>query len=168
MSACPIDVVGDVMGGVVAQAERASRIRRMHPGDLGQVTRIENRIYDFPWNRNVFRSCFGSGYEGVVVELDRRIIGYGIMLVAAAECHLVNLCIDLGFQRRGLGRSLLRAMLARATSLGAKRAILEVRPSNATARSLYLSENFDELSLRKNYYPTATGREDALVLAKLL
>ena len=160
MSACLSDVM--------AQDERALRIRRMRLGDLGQVTRIESRIYDFPWNLNVFRSCFGSGYEGCVIELDRRIVGYGIMLIAAAECHLVNLCVDLRFQGRGLGRSLLRSMLSHAASLGAKRAILEVRPSNSAARSLYLSENFGETSLRKNYYPTAAGREDALVLAKLL
>ena len=50
----------------------------------------------------------------------------------------------------------------------ARRAFLEVRPSNAAALALYLSENFSEVSLRKDYYPTPTGREDALVLAKLL
>ncbi len=146
----------------------ASRVRLMQPADFKEISVVENRVYDFPWSRNVFMSCFGQGYEGRVVEWSRAIVGYGIMLVAAAECHLVNLCIDPTFQRRGLGRGLLRAMLDRAVFLGARRVFLEVRPSNAAARALYVSENFHEMSLRRNYYPTPTGREDAVVLTKFL
>ena len=168
MSACPGNLRGVPRFAPRDAHSPEPRVRRMRITDLEKVSELENRVYDFPWSRKVFRSCFGRGYEGCVMEWSRAIIGYGIMLVVSTECHLVNLCVDSAFRERGLGRALLRLMLARAASLGARRAFLEVRPSNAAALALYLSENFSEVSLRKDYYPTPTGREDALVLAKLL
>jgi ribosomal-protein-alanine N-acetyltransferase len=41
---------------------------------------------------------------------------------------------------------------------------LEVRPSNAAARALYRAEGFAEVGLRRDYYPAAGGREDAVIM----
>jgi ribosomal-protein-alanine N-acetyltransferase len=49
------------------------------------------------------------------------------------------------------------------------RIILEVRPSNEAALQLYQRLGYEQIGLRKNYYPVdaINGlREDALVLAK--
>jgi ribosomal-protein-alanine N-acetyltransferase len=43
--------------------------------------------------------------------------------------------------------------------------LLEVRVSNDAAYRLYTSMGFDEVGLRKNYYPARHGREDAIILA---
>jgi len=43
--------------------------------------------------------------------------------------------------------------------------LLEVRPSNHTAIQLYHSVGFNEIGVRKDYYPAHNGREDALILA---
>jgi ribosomal-protein-alanine N-acetyltransferase len=45
---------------------------------------------------------------------------------------------------------------------------LEVRPSNAAARRLYADNGFNEVGLRRNYYPASKGREDALIMARSL
>ena len=42
---------------------------------------------------------------------------------------------------------------------------LEVRASNATAIALYESLGFNEATIRRNYYPTTDGREDAIIMA---
>ena len=42
--------------------------------------------------------------------------------------------------------------------------ILEVRRFNYAAIFLYESLNFEQIGLRKNYYPTRDGREDAIVM----
>ena len=42
---------------------------------------------------------------------------------------------------------------------------LEVRASNAAAIHLYDKLGFNEIGLRRDYYPAINGREDALVLA---
>ena len=45
-------------------------------------------------------------------------------------------------------------------------ALLEVRPSNIAGYRLYTGLGFDEIGIRKNYYPAARGREDAILLAR--
>ncbi|MDH3872470.1 MAG: ribosomal-protein-alanine N-acetyltransferase, partial [Gammaproteobacteria bacterium] len=51
---------------------------------------------------------------------------------------------------------------------GAEVVFLEVRPSNRAALALYGKNGFNELGVRKDYYPTEGGREDALILARVL
>jgi ribosomal-protein-alanine N-acetyltransferase len=43
--------------------------------------------------------------------------------------------------------------------------MLEVRPSNVAAVALYEKMGFNEIGVRRNYYPAGEGREDALLLA---
>ncbi|MBD4685604.1 ribosomal-protein-alanine N-acetyltransferase, partial [Xanthomonas citri pv. citri] len=46
---------------------------------------------------------------------------------------------------------------------------LEVRESNLAAQKLYDSLGFNEVTIRKNYYPTPSGeRENAIVMALYL
>ncbi|MGL4957504.1 MAG: ribosomal protein S18-alanine N-acetyltransferase, partial [Plesiomonas sp.] len=42
---------------------------------------------------------------------------------------------------------------------------LEVRESNLRARALYEREGFNEVTVRRNYYPCAQGRENAVIMA---
>jgi len=42
---------------------------------------------------------------------------------------------------------------------------LEVRASNQQAIALYQFLGFNEVSIRRNYYPTKEGREDAIIMA---
>ena len=42
---------------------------------------------------------------------------------------------------------------------------LEVRPSNVGAIALYEKMGFNEIGIRKGYYPAEHGREDAIMLA---
>ena len=49
------------------------------------------------------------------------------------------------------------------------RIILEVRPSNIAAVTLYQKLGYEQIGIRKNYYPAdlqSGSREDALVMAK--
>ena len=87
------------------------------------------------------------------------------MSIAAGEAHVLNLCTAPERQSRGLGRHLLRALLKTARDHRVQRVFLEVRPSNPQAIALYHSEGFNEIGRRPRYYPAATGREDALVMA---
>jgi ribosomal-protein-alanine N-acetyltransferase len=67
-----------------------------------------------------------------------------------------------------LGRKFLRHLIEVARQDGADMMFLEVRPSNDKAIGLYLSEGFNEIGLRRNYYPAANGREDAILMGMAL
>jgi ribosomal-protein-alanine N-acetyltransferase len=141
-------------------------IRVMRPSDLDAVTTIEQRTYDFPWGRGIFSDCLMADYLCVVLDSGDCLIGYAIVSIAAAEGHILNLCIDKGMQHRGYGQQLLDYALDYARERRIKRLFLEVRPSNEAAIILYTRAGFNSLGVRKGYYKAAGGDEDALVLVR--
>jgi ribosomal-protein-alanine N-acetyltransferase len=139
-------------------------LRLMQAEDLEQVLQIEQRVYPFPWTLGILRDCLKVGYCCWVVTVDQQIVGYGVMSVVVDECHLLNICIDPGWQRLGLGRRLVERLLQLGRQHGAEAAYLEVRESNRPARRLYRQIGFVEVGQRRDYYPAIGGREDALLL----
>lgn len=157
------------MSATAADAGQArAALRPMREDDLDTVMRIELRAYPFPWTVGIFRDCLRAGYPAWVLVDEGRIIGYGVVSVAAAEAHVLNVCIDPESQGRGHGRRLLRALVRAAQGQGAQRVFLEVRPSNPNAIALYHDEGFNEIGRRPRYYPAHNGREDAIVMAREL
>lgn len=139
-------------------------IRSMEHADLEAVLAIESAAYRFPWSRQIFADCLMAGYLASVLDSGSRVIGYCILSTAAAEAHILNLCVDPDCQRNGYGRQMLDHLLDYARAIGVERIFLEVRPSNEAAISLYETAGFTRLGVRKAYYRAAEGREDALVL----
>jgi len=126
---------------------------------------IEIRAYDFPWTEGIFRDCLRVGYCCWCFENDEVVQGYGVMSAAAGESHILNLTVRPESQRQGIGSRLLKHFQQLARRHGADTLMLEVRPSNRNAISLYEKQGFNEIGVRRNYYPAENGREDALLLA---
>jgi len=138
----------------------------MRPSDLIEVMEMENANYDFPWTEGIFRDCIKAGYTLQALRLDGTLVGYGVMQMGADEAHILNLCIDNAFNRRGYARFLLRLLLDLAQRAGAHTVFLEARPSVPRAIRLYEQAGFNEVGLRPDYYDSHNGREDAIVMAK--
>lgn len=158
------------MSAVVADAGevdagRPMLLRPMRREDLNAVLEIELRAYPFPWTRGIFNDCLRVDHPAWVLHEGDRIVGYGVLSVAADEAHVLNVCVDPDLQSRGHGRRLLRALVQLARGRSAQRLFLEVRPSNRAAIALYHDEGFNEIGRRPRYYPAHDGREDALVMA---
>lgn len=142
--------------------------RTMCEGDLPDVLEIEKLAYEFPWSKNIFADCIHSDYECWVIESDNKTIGYLIFMLVLGECHLLNLCVHPQLHGKGYGRRALTKMTNFVAEKQTTLIFLEVRPSNYAAVNLYESEGFNQMGSRKNYYPSAKGREDALLFAKQL
>jgi [ribosomal protein S18]-alanine N-acetyltransferase len=154
----------DVSAAVVSTGQ--PRLRPMREADLNAVIEVERASYEFPWTRAIFRDCLRVGYFCFVYEAPAALVGHGIMSVAAEECHLLNICVHPEHQRHGLGRALVNFLLSFARRKRAQVALLEVRVSNTAAYRLYTQLGFDEIGIRKDYYPARYGREDAIILAR--
>lgn len=150
---------------VAAPRELMPTMRPLTEADLAEVARIEAAAYLFPWTLGIFRDCLRAGYHSWVLARPGAIYGFGILSIAASEAHLLNLCIDPIRQGEGHGRRLLLRLLDLARWHRCERIFLEVRPSNPAAIALYHDIGFNEIGRRPNYYPAASGREDALVMA---
>jgi len=140
-------------------------VRPMQAADLSGIQRVEQASYDYPWSGAVFRDCLLAGYHSLVLDVAGNVSGYAIMSIAAAEAHILNLCVHPDLRRLGYGRTMLNALLIKAQDAAVKQVFLEVRPSNLAAISLYLSAGFVEVGIRPDYYQARNGRENAVVLS---
>ena len=140
--------------------------RAMTVRDISAVMEIETVAYAHSWSEGNFRDCLSSGYEAVVCEVGQRIIGYGVMSTAADEAHLLNLCIHPRKQGQGHGWQLLNHLMQIAGQKKVSTVFLEVRASNKRACTLYHMAGFNEIGFRTGYYPSGSGREDAIVFAR--
>jgi len=157
----PIDVAR-----VLAAWEEACR--PMGGEDLDQVDAVERQIYSFPWTRGNFADSLRSGYDAWVVRDAEQLLGYCIVMVALDEAHLLNISVAPQAQGQGLGRRLLAWIEQCAATRRAASLLLEVRPSNAVAKGLYERSGYERIGLRRGYYPAMRGREDAIVMRKVL
>ena len=151
-----------------AQLDTAPRLRRMTDSDLDGVMAIESVIYTHPWTRGNFADALATGNECVVMEQQGVMTGYAVLASGAGEAHLLNLSIAAAWQRRGLGRTLLHYVMDLARAIKVHKMFLEVRCSNAAALALYAQAGFREIGVRRDYYPAHAGREDAIVLERVL
>lgn len=150
----------------VAALHNRPQFRPMTRHDLNAIVAIEQQIYDFPWSKNTFRDCLKiSSYSCLVHEQGEDIIAYGILSIAAGESHVMNVCVSSAVQRQGYGLKMMNRLIDIAAERHVETMLLEVRPSNEPALHLYRHMGFNEIGIRKDYYPATNGREDALILA---
>jgi ribosomal-protein-alanine N-acetyltransferase len=138
-------------------------ITAMRVLDLPQVAALEAAAQDFPWRERHFADSLQAGHRAWVLWQGAQCLGFSLSMHAADEAHLLNLAVAPAAQRQGLGARLLRHALRDAAAAGMQRMYLEARVSNQRARALYGAFGFQEIGLRKDYYPDDNGREDALV-----
>ena len=148
--------------------ESLTSFRPMTLEDVACIMEIESQIYKQPWTEGIFRDCIRVGYFGWVYEIDNTIQAYGLISIAAEEAHILNLCVAPACQGQGLGKKMLNQLIDTAIAGDVKSVFLEVRASNDVAIKLYDDSGFNQLGIRKEYYPDEMGRENALVFGKEL
>ena len=81
------------------------------------------------------------------------------------EVEIYFIGVAESLRGRGLGKKLLKSVIRFSKSFGADFLILEVGINNIPAKNMYLSFNFIEYGIRKNYYRNSSGgREDAIIM----
>ena len=139
-------------------------IRFLATSDIDRIMEIEWAAYAFPWTRGIFEDCIRVGYDCRGLQLGSRLIGYSVSTQFAAECHLLNLCVEPAWQRRRFGSLLLENTIQQARVGHCSSVFLEVRPSNRAGLSLYRKRGFYIVGERPDYYRAENGRESAIVM----
>lgn len=140
-------------------------ISTLSTADLSNAWQIEKRAHAFPWSEQTFASNQGERYLNYQLAVDGEMAAFAITQIVLDEATLFNIAVDPAYQRRGLGRELLEHVIDEVEKRGVVTLWLEVRASNAAAIALYESVGFNEATIRRNYYPTVDGREDAIIMA---
>lgn len=139
--------------------------------DLDAVMAVMNDSFD---------PCYGEAWTapqcagllpmpGVWLTLARdgeEVVGFAMGRLVAREAELLLLAVKAKDRKKGIGKLLLDAFVARATGRGAQRLHLEVREGNH-AVNLYRRSGFTQVGRRRNYYSGRDGQiYDALTLAR--
>ena len=138
----------------------------MEEKHIKDILCIENNSYGYPWSEKIFNDCLKNNYLCRVLILDNVLIGFLISSIIQDECHIMNLCVDAKYRGSGYGRLILNKLHDEIATISCKTVFLECRPSNISAMNLYESEGYNEIGVRRNYYPAPNGYEDAIMLAK--
>jgi [ribosomal protein S18]-alanine N-acetyltransferase len=144
------------------------QLRPMQLEDLDAIMQIEPKIYSHPWSRGNFADSLNAGHSAWVLTLQGELIGYTLMLLVLDEAQLLNISVSKQYQKQGWGRVMLEHMIAKAKQYKATNMFLEVRPSNVDAIALYENMGFNEMAIRRKYYPSHNGREDAVLMGLAL
>jgi [ribosomal protein S18]-alanine N-acetyltransferase len=141
-------------------------LRTMTADDLDRVVDIESRSYSHPWTRGNFMDSLHNGYQTRVgVDAFGAVVAYSVVMLGVDEDHLLNVTVDPANQRSGWGGFLLRDVIEGARARRAGAVWLEVRASNHAALQLYERFGFETSGRRRDYYPAAKGREDAVLMS---
>ncbi len=136
---------------------------------LPAVAALDAQAQAHPWTQRQFADALDAGYHGQVLVRNGALLGFFMAMQAVDEGHLLCISVAPAYQGLGHGQTLLHALDGWAASIAAQSLWLEVRQSNARARSLYQHHGFSEAGQRKDYYPVEPGvREAAIVMCKLL
>lgn len=151
------------------------RLLPMAVRDLDEVLAIEQRAHMAPWTKVQFTDSLDAGHWAYTLRVlgtedaPDTLVGYCMLMPGVDEISLLNIAIDPSQQRQGWAKKILLVMEDQALAKNLSKIFLEVRASNAPAISLYQKINYQQVGIRKAYYPMHEGqREDALVMMKEL
>lgn len=137
--------------------------------DFEQLFDIEQAAHLVPWSMGTLKNNMGERYLNLKIECNDQIVGFAICQTVLDEATLFNIAIHPNYQGQKLGFTLLNALIEQLRNKGILTLWLEVRESNQNAIRLYEKLNFNEVDIRKNYYPTPNGkRENAVIMAAYL
>lgn len=137
-------------------------VTSLRESHLKAVAELETLCFGEPWSAQSLSLLTQEGGLGKVIVWNDRVLAYGGMTMVLDEGAVTNIATHPLWRGRGLGRRIVRALLAEAQQRGLTTVSLEVRESNRTARHLYTSEGFVPCGVRKNFYRRPT--EHALVM----
>jgi [ribosomal protein S18]-alanine N-acetyltransferase len=158
---------------MTAVATKPLQIRRAVRNDVAEILRIERASFSDPWTEESFTTALGLDRMQVLVaetpasvggDGASGLAGYVVALVIGPEAEIADLAVAPDWRRRGIGQALLTRSTAELVGAGVRTLYLEVRESNAAARTLYETNGFRSVGRRRGYYRQPV--EDALLLRR--
>lgn len=137
-------------------------IRLLSKDDLTAVAEIEKVCFAEPWSEKSLELLLKNGNFGLVAEENGNVVAYVGVMTVLPESEITNVAVLPHFRRSGIASDLLDCMTAELRKRRADCVFLEVRRSNAAARSLYEKKGFSAVGERRNFYSKPV--EDAILM----
>jgi ribosomal-protein-alanine N-acetyltransferase len=140
--------------------------------DIPVVSAMEKEIFkDDPWSVGQFKEEVANNgitrHYLVACDSQHQIIGWAGAMCAApgGDTDVLTIAVDPDYRLRGIARHMLTSLIDWAYTKNSPTIFLEVEKNNQPAQALYISEGFEIISIRPDYYGAGL---DALVMSKVL
>jgi len=149
-------------------------IRAVAKDDLNDILFIENQSFQRPWNYISFVNELAIDQAFLFAARHTRtagpdqMIAYICFRVLDDEMHILKIAVEHSWRRRGVASLLLDTHLNNGLKNNIHKVFLEVRDSNTAAIAFYNKRGFTCIGRRPNYYSNTNGKEDALLMMKVL
>ncbi len=145
-----------------------AQIQPLTDSNYADAFLIQQSCHLHPWSESVFVDSLSKPYFAFQSINNEVVCGYYIGMEVAREATLMDIGVDACFRGKGIGLAMLEHFIAKCIELHCEEIWLEVRASNSVAIKLYQRNGFELIETRKDYYGTKKGREDGLIMRKLL
>lgn len=140
------------------------KMRNASEQDLAAIMAIEHQAHASPWPESIMRNYLQRPNSAWLLQNEQGdVLAYAVNTLVAGEAELLTIAVDPRLQGQGYGYQLLQQLHDYLAEHQAEQWFLDVRVSNFKAIKLYESFGFNQAGRRPNYYPSKTGREDALL-----
>lgn len=118
---------------------------------------FKNNIDHFNFMKNLFLKSDNPYSRVVVYQKDSKILGAIIYSIIYERAELDQIAVVKSIIRTGIGGKLMEYFLRDVKQNGCEEISLEVFEKNKPAIKLYKKYGFEEVAVRKNYYPNGDG-----------
>jgi ribosomal-protein-alanine N-acetyltransferase len=139
-------------------------IVKMVSDHIAEIAQLEIVCFSSPWSEKSLSDELENENSHFLVAVSDVVLGYIGVQEICGEAYITNIAVFGEYRKSGVGRSLLKSACDGAKSRGCEFITLEVRESNAPAISLYESEGFERVGIRKNFYSSPI--ENAVLFTK--
>lgn len=131
-------------------------MREILVSDSKELAYLHCNSFDVGWSEQDFSQMLSTGdYFGFICD-EGFIIGRKII----DEAEIFSIAVLPKFRARGIGSALIKNFHEKAKQMELKKIFLEVNANNTIAQRLYLSNGYEQISVRHNYY----GNQDAVIM----
>lgn len=124
----------------------------MNADDVSGIALIERECFSSPWTEEGIEEELHNPNAHFLCAKAEEILGYIGVQEICGEAYITNIAVFSKFRRNGIARELLKAACRGANKRKCEFITLEVRESNSPAISLYESEGFERVGMRKAFY----------------
>lgn len=140
-------------------------LREAQLSDFDEIHALEQASDPYPWRPTLIEDALQKRQNWLLECPETgQVVGWLTASLLFDQSELELVVTDTNRRRQGLGKRLLQQWLAWALEQGCAEGLLEVRESNQGAIALYKQLGFEQVGLRKNYYPLAEGGSEHAVL----
>ena len=137
----------------------------MDESHVAAIAELEKRCFNDPWSEKSIATELTSKLSCWLVAMEgETLVGYVGSQSVLGESDMMNIAVHPEHRRKGIAEALVTSLVMELTARGNHSLMLEVRPSNTPAITLYEKLGFTQVGRRPNYY--RNPKEDALILRK--